>query len=118
MKSIDYIKKDTVKKMKKLNLYNKSFDKIIDVYSNLIFQYDKTLNKFIEEGEKYVVEHTNKNGSTNLSKNPLYLILEKQRTDIITYSRELGLSPVGFNKLSDELLDVKKSKLEKALSDL
>lgn len=110
------LKKDTIKKMKALKIYKKQYDTLIGIYANLICQYNKTLQKFIESGEQYMIEFTNKNGSTNFVKSPLYLILEKQRADIIIYTRELGLSPAGLKKISADLSDEKKSALEKALS--
>lgn len=118
IKNVDYYKKDIVKKMRKIKSYNKSFDHVIDVYARLLVEYDRTLEQFAKSGESYIIKHTNKNGSTNIVKNPIYLIIEKQRTDILGYARELGLTPSGLKKLNDELSEKKESKLEKALNGL
>ena len=66
-----------------------------------------------------LVKHTNKGGSTNFVKHPLYLAIEKMRDDILAYSRELGLTPAGLRRIKDEVGDNKpKSTLAKVLSEL
>ena len=82
-------KADIVKKMKAVNTYNKSFDHAIKVLAKTLADYDIVLEKFESTGGSIVIKHTNKNGSTNIVKNPLYLALEKLRDDILAYSKEL-----------------------------
>lgn len=112
-------KADIVKKMKAVNTYNKSFDHAIKVLAKTMADYDIVLEKFESTGGSIVIKHTNKNGSTNIVKNPLYLALEKLRDDILAYSKELGLTPAGLNKLNDELNKNKhKSRLAQVLSEM
>ncbi|EFM65060.1 hypothetical protein HMPREF0634_0245 [Peptostreptococcus stomatis DSM 17678] len=40
------------------------------------------------------------------------------RVDIISYSRELGLSPSGLKKIKDDTADKKVSRLAQALKDV
>lgn len=112
-------KADIVKKMKAVNTYNKSFDHAIKVLAKTLADYDIVLEKFESTGGSIVIKHTNKNGSTNIVKNPLYLALEKLRDDILAYSKELGLTPAGLSRVNDELNKKdNKSKLSQVLSEL
>lgn len=112
-------KADIVKKMKAVNTYNKSFDHAIKVLAKTLADYDIVLEKFESTGGFIVIKHTNKNGSTNIVKNPLYLALEKLRDDILAYSKELGLTPAGLSRVNDELNKKdNKSKLSQVLSEL
>lgn len=94
---------DIVEDMKRVNTYNPSFDTVVDVLAQTLHEYKETTKKFAESGGHIIIKHTNKNGSTNIVKNPLYLALEKLRDDVIAYSRELGLTPAGLKRLNDEL---------------
>ncbi len=112
-------RRDIVRKMKVLGVYNKSFDHAIKVLAKILRDYDATTDKFNATGGNIVVSHTNKNGSTNLVKNPFYLAIEKQRDDIIAYSRELGLTPAGLKRINSEgPRPAVQSTLDKVLSDL
>lgn len=117
-KSQEKYKKDIVKKMKEVGTYNVSFIYTINVLAKVLMDYEITTEQFAATGGHIVIKHTNKNGSTNIVKNPLYLALEKLRDDIITYSRELGLTPAGLKRINQEGAKIeKKSKLEQILSD-
>ena len=48
-----------------------------------------------------VVEHTNKNGSTNLVKNPLIGQIDALYDQALTYERELGLTPAALKRITD-----------------
>ncbi len=117
-KDFKYYRKDIVKKMGAVGTYNKSFDHIIDVYSNMLLEYNQMLEKFTLNGSEYTIKYTNKSGATNYIKSPEYLIIEKLRVDIISYSRELGLSPSGLKKIKDDTADKKVSRLAEALKDV
>ena len=117
-KAQEKIKKDIIKKMKEVGTYNVSFIYTINVLAKVLMDYETTTEQFTKTGGSIVIKHTNKNGSTNIVKNPLYLALEKLRDDIITYSRELGLTPAGLKRINqDGNKPEKKSKLEQILSD-
>jgi phage terminase small subunit len=113
-------KKQIVSKMKNVGTYNVSFSYVIDTLATLMADYEKTLVQFKDTGNNIIVKHTNKNGSTNVVKNPLYLALEKMRDDIILYSRELGLTPAGLKRINQEgnQPPAKASKLEEAMAAL
>jgi DNA-dependent RNA polymerase auxiliary subunit epsilon len=117
-KAQEKIKKDIIKKMKEVGTYNVSFIYTINVLAKVLMDYETTTEQFAKTGGSIVIKHTNKNGSTNIVKNPLYLALEKLRDDTIAYSRELGLTPAGLKRINqDGNKPEKKSKLEQILSD-
>lgn len=114
----DY-KKNIINKMKEVNTYNKSFEHAINVLARTLSDYERTIDKFEDLGGSMVIKHTNKNGSTNIVKNPLYQAIEKLRDDILSYSKELGLTPAGLKRINDKGLgDEKESTLAKALRQL
>lgn len=112
------IQKDIVRKMKKVGTYSPSFEMTIEAFAKLIFDYKDTVKMFERTGGNVVIPHTNKSGATNIVKNPLYLAIEKMRTDLILYARELGLTPAGLKKLNQELQEEKASPLDEILSKL
>lgn len=81
------------KYMKKVGTYNTSYTYAIETLAKTICDYRKATSLFNKTGGNLIVTHTNKNGSSNLVKNPIYLTIEKLRSDIIIFSRELGLTP-------------------------
>lgn len=111
-------KRDIVRMMKKVGTYNKSFDITIETFAKLLFDYKETMAMFEKTGGNVVISHTNKNGATNIVKNPLYQSIEKMRSDIIIYARELGLTPTGLKKLNQELQEQKESPLDEILMKL
>lgn len=116
---VDKYIKEIKRKMRAVGTYNISFSYTIEVLAKVLVDYQTTIETFEKTGGHIVIKHTNKNGSTNLVKNPLYLALEKLRDDIITYSRELGLTPAGLKKINqDGNKPEKKSNLEMILNEL
>lgn len=116
---VDKYIKEIKRKMRAVGTYNISFSYTIEVLAKVLVDYQTTIETFEKTGGHIVIKHTNKNGSTNLVKNPLYLALEKLRDDIITYSRELGLTPAGLKKINqDGNKPQKKSNLEMILNEL
>ncbi len=116
---VDKYIKEIKRKMRAVGTYNISFSYTIEVLAKVLVDYQTTVETFEKTGGNIVIKHTNKNGSTNIVKNPLYLALEKLRDDIITYSRELGLTPAGLKKINqDGNKPEKKSNLEMILSEL
>jgi len=111
-------KKDIIKKMKAVGTYNKSFEHSINVLAKTLAEYEAAVELHERTGGNILVKHTNKNGSTNVVKHPLYQAIEKMRDDILAYSRELGLTPAGLRRIKDEVGDKPKSTLAKVLSEL
>lgn len=119
MATVEAYKKDIVKKMKSVGTYNLSFKHSIDVLSRTLYDYEIAVKNFESSGSHIIVKQTNKNGSTNIVKNPLYLAIEKLRDDVLSYSRELGLTPAGLKRINqDGNKPEKKSNLETLLNQL
>lgn len=119
MTTNDY-KKKIIEDMKSVGTYKPEFDKVITNLANIYVDIDVARKQFDASGGKLVVQHTNKNGSTNLVKNPFYLIIEGLQTNVLQYSRELGLTPMGLKKINEKEMSGKKkvSKLDSVLESL
>lgn len=109
--------------MKDVGTYNTSFVYTINVLAEALADYEATKELFERTGGHKVIKHTNKSGATNLVKNPLYQAIEKLRDDIITYSRELGLTPAGLKRINKDgdqpdKQSPKQSPLERVLMEL
>lgn len=112
-------KRQVVRKMKGVGTYNVSFMHTINVLAQVLADYEETIEVFERTGGQKVIKHTNKAGATNIIKNPLYQAIEKLRDDIITYSRELGLTPAGLKRINQEGAKPSKvSPLERVLAEL
>ena len=92
---------------------------VIETLASTLEQRDKTYSEFIESGGKAALPYTNKNGSTNLSKNPLLVLWDDLNKSALVYWRDLGLTPSGLKKIDDGALQKKKiSALAEVLKDL
>lgn len=96
------IKKEIIQYMKDVGTYNNSFDVSIGMLGKLLIDYSNARDEWEEGGSRLVREHTNKDGHTNVVKDPLYQSMEKLRMDILTYLKELGLTPSGLKKLKED----------------
>lgn len=112
-------KNDIIKKMKSIGSYNDAFLHVVNILAKSLKDFEDAQEQFEESGRELVIEYTNKNGSTNTVKNPVYLSIEKLRNDILVYSRELGLTPAGLKRINDLAMGApKRSKLEEVLLEL
>lgn len=112
---IEELKQDIIEKMENVGMYNDSYLVTIGTLARTIYDYENAVQLFEETGGNLVVKHTNKNGSTNLAKNPIYLSIEKLRTDIFAFSKELGLTP--NTKRTTEAADTAGKKLMAFLNE-
>lgn len=101
MKAETY-KKRIISDMKSVGTYKQEFDKVIDNLAKIYEDMDAARGQFVKSGGSIVVKHTNKNGSTNLVKNPFFLAIEGLQNNILQYNRELGLTPAGLRKITGE----------------
>lgn len=115
----EYIKTIT-KQMKALGIYKKEFSLTIEMAAKMMVDYDIAVTKFEKSGGNIIVSHTNKANQTNAVKNPFYLAIESLRIDILSYMKELGLTPSALKKINEKGLGNKKntSPLAKALKQL
>ena len=116
-KELEDYKKSIIENMKSVGTYKDEFMDIINSLAKIYYDYNDACNKFRQSGSNFMIKHTNKSGATNIVKNPYYLVIEGLRQNILSYSRELGLTPAGLKKINDKELgkNHKVSKLDKAL---
>ena len=100
-----------VKYMKDLGTYKVEFSDIISIYADLLHEYAKAKQEFIEQGEQYEVETaaggTKKSGTVSA--------MEVLRKDISAYSDRLMLNPKSLDRVSNEQTGV--SALDKIFSE-
>lgn len=108
----DTIKRRTIADMKKLGIHKTQYNRLIDIYAELVHQYLALTIEFENGGYQFQVE-TDQGGA---KKAPIVATLENLRKDILAYSDRLGLSPKSFENMTAET--AKESPLAKALAKL
>src|SRR5690625_3153283 len=106
------IKRRTITDMKQLGVHKSQYNRIIDLYADLVHQF-LTLNKKFED-EGYEFESFTAAGGAK--KAPIVATLESLRKDILAYSDRLCLNPKSLENVTAE--KETKSKLASVLSDL
>lgn len=102
--------------MKDLGVYRKEYKTTIDIFVDMVHQYEVFTEEFEKQGYKVEEAYTNKAGATNMRKTPIYGALEKLRMDISTYSNMLCLNPKALESVTAESQG--KSKLADVLNKL
>ena len=92
----DTIKRRTISYMKELGTYKKQYNQVIEVYSDLLYQYYIFTKKFEESGFEIVAETEKSSGK----KSPIFASLENLRKDIGTYSDRLMLNAKALGDVS------------------
>lgn len=110
--SKETIKRRTIEDMKKLGVHKPQYNRLIDIYSELVHQYCRLTIGFEEGGYQYEVA-TDQGGS---KKSPIVATLENLRKDILAYSDRLCLNPKALESVTVET--GKKSVLASVLKDL
>lgn len=108
------IKRRTIRDMKDLGIHKPQYNRLIDIYSELVHQYLRALKDFEEGGFQY----TEKTAEGNPKKSGIVSAMENLRKDILQYSDRLGLTPKSFESLSAEDKNKKGSGLAGILSKL
>lgn len=92
------IKRKTISEMKKLGVYKKEYGRVIDIYAELVAQYDKLNRDFEESGYAFEV-NTIQGGA---KKAPIVATLETLRKDILAYSDRLCLNPKSIETVTTD----------------
>lgn len=106
------IKRRTIADMKDLGVHKPQYNRMIDLYAELVFQFLTLNKKFEDEGYNYE-SYTAAGGA---KKSPIVATLESLRKDILAYSDRLCLNPKSLETVTVE--EKKKSSLAAALSSL
>ena len=106
------IKRRTIDDMKKLGIHKPQYNRVIDIYSELVHQYLMINQEFEDGGFKYKVQ-TDQGGA---KKAPIVATLEVLRKDILAYSDRLCLNPKSLENVTADKKT--KSTLASVLSGL
>lgn len=90
--------------------YKPSFDFAIASLAAILEKRDQIADAYKECEEGPVIEYTNKNGSTNLVKNPLLVMWDDFNKSALAYWRDLGLTPAGLKKINEKSFSNQKQK--------
>ncbi|MEG2101429.1 MAG: P27 family phage terminase small subunit [Flavobacterium sp.] len=107
------IKKNTKEYMQKLGVYKAEYDTIIDIYSELMEQYERLTKTYKES--KYKIDEATADGGSK--KAPIVATLESLRRDILQYSDRLCLNPKS-NQADGKERKKRPSSLASALSSI
>ncbi len=112
------IRNNVVANMKHLGVYRDDFENTIDVYVDMLIQYEAFRDQFNSTGFKITDQYTNKAGATNDRKTPVYTALESLRKDIAKYSDLLCLNPRAYERIKKPEVPIRKTPVEKTQSKL
>lgn len=104
---------------KEAGTYLPQFDDIIETLAGIMENRDKAQEQFTKQfGGKPVVAHTNKGGNTNLVKNPALVMVNDLNATALSYWRDLGLTPKGFQTLQSNGFKKQEASLEDVLKNI
>lgn len=106
------IKRATIVDMKALGIHRPQYNRLIEIYADLVFQYNESMQEFEDSGRQYETE----TAAGNSKKSPIVATLETLRKDILAYSDRLGLNPKALETITAE--QAGKSKLAAVLGSL
>lgn len=86
--------------MDALHVQNDAYVSVVEALAGILEQRDKTAKEFKKSGGASVIEYTNKNGATNMTKNPLLVLWDDLNKSALAYWRELGLTPSAYKKMT------------------
>ena len=98
--------------------YRPFFDATIGTLAKILEKRDDAQGAYEETGSRPLIEYTNKNGSTNLVKNPALILWDDLNKSALAYWRDLGLTPSGLKKIDQTAMKKRKSGLAEALRDI
>lgn len=105
--------------------YQPFFEEAIHTLAAILEKRDQVEKAYIKDGKdngglRPAIEHTNKAGATNLTKNPLLLLWDDLNKSALAYWRDLGLTPAGLKKIDESALNIIKKgiSLEEVLADI
>lgn len=106
------IKRRTISDMRALGIHKPQYNRLIDIYSELVHQYLRALKEFEEGGFEYI----EKTAAGNPKKSGIVSAMENLRKDILQYSDRLGLTPKAYETIKAE--DKNKNKKSSGLAGI
>lgn len=99
--------------------YKPEFGLKIDIAAQLLVDLEQAYEAFEATGRKRTVMQTNKNGSTNEVKSPVYAVWKEACRDVSAILGDLGLDPKSLRKIDENCMKPDKpNALAAALSQL
>jgi len=96
--------------------YKPYFDFAIDELAGILERRDAAAAEYAED-PRPMIRYTNKNGSVNLIKNPLLVLVDEMTKDALSYWRDLGLTPAGLRKINERTFKEGQEKTSNSLID-
>lgn len=90
--------------------YKSYFDYQIDALAGILEKRDEIQRLFDEGEEQLMIEQTNKSGATNRVVNPLFKTWKEMNDQILSFWKELGLTPAGLKKINEDAFQKDKGK--------
>ena len=82
--------------------YRPFFDLVIDTLAGMLERRDLAIAEFEDDGCNVLVTHVNQAGESNLTQNPALRLINDLNRDALQYWRDLGLTPAGLRRISEE----------------
>ena len=101
---------ETKKAMDSLGVYKPEYDKLIEIYADLLDQYEMLIVK--HKAQDFAPTVTT--AADGVKSNPVAKQLETLRKDILAYSTALGLNPKAFDSMNIKPAPMK-SKLDNVM---
>lgn len=98
---------DIIRRMKGVGTYREEFMPTIERLASLYVQRDQLDARIAEVDPSPVILHTNKGGSTNMTKNPILATRDTLFDKLLSHERELGLTPTALRKMNASAFAVK-----------
>lgn len=95
--------------------YRPFFDLVIMNLAEILEVRDRAMEQYQASGASPVITHTNKAKEKNIVKNPALTMYNDLNSTALAYWRDLGLTPAGLKRISQ---DAMKPARESALSGL
>ena len=106
--------------MKGVGTYKQTtYNQVISTLSDILAERDRIYKQYIDEGAQPLVTIVSDRGAENRRQNPLLKQWIELNNCALAYWRDLGLTPAGLKKLTDEnMKEQKGNALESILSKL
>ena len=98
--------------------YQPGFEAIIETLADILEQRDSAYKQFVKEGAHAVVEHTSDRGAVNAKINPLLTVWDTLNKTALAYWKELGGTPAGLKKITNDALSKSTVGFEQLLAKL
>ena len=101
----EFYKEKIIRDMNNIGTYKDEFIRNVENLAQMYIDMDNAREMFKKSGGNIMIKNPLKNGKSGIIKNPYFVAIENLQSMILTYNRELGLTPIGFKRISPEKED-------------